>query len=787
MLKSCGLVAVFVFPLAAAPPPQARAPSAAAFDKYVLPLLNKECAACHNDRLAQGSLNLGTIATPASLSDHREGWERIIQRIQNGEMPPKGMPKPERAQVDALVKYVKGEFERADRKLKPDPGRVTAKRLNRAEYSNTIRDLLGVDFAAQRDFPTDDSGDGFDNIADVLTISPLLMEKYVNAAERLAARALGADPLPANPLGFEYHPRRKNVRRPDFSTIEVTHRVDWEAEYVIRIGMPGERAKDAQPVMMGFWMDGKLLHSSLVETKPSGVVYFMPFSMEEFRLALPEGDHTFRAGFIDDPFVQGMTPEKAYNHSNKSLESINFVGPFPLKTERASRKKILTCDPNTGEAACIDQIVGTLARRAYRRPVTKAEVAALTRFVGLARAEGQSVEQGIQLAIQAMLVSPHFLFRVEHDPDPNNPARVHKLSNFELASRLSYFLWSSMPDDQLLSLAGSGKLSTPAVLDAQIKRLLDDPKSAAFADNFAGQWLETRNLDTVKPDPQKFPEWGADLHYAMKMETRMFFEHLLRENKPMSEFIDANYSFLNDRLARHYGIEGVTGPEFRRVEFSELSNQQRGGILSHASVLTVSSYPTRTSPVIRGKYVLQNILGAPPPAPPANVPPLDEQSIGNVGTLRQQFEKHRASASCATCHTRMDTLGFGLENYDAIGKWRTMDGKFPLDVSGVMPNGKAFSTPFGMRSMLRDDLPEFSRCLTEKMLTYALGRGLERYDKRTVEEINRKVAPSGYRFQSLVYEIVRSLPFQSRRGEMSQVAPVPVKPQQEKPKEVASR
>jgi mono/diheme cytochrome c family protein len=762
------------------------AAQAPTFDKAVLPLLNKSCAACHNERVAQGSLNLNAFATPASIAEHREGWERIIQRIRNGEMPPKGIPKPTAAEVDTFVKFIHAEFERVDRSVKPDPGRVTARRLNRAEYSNTVRDLLGVDFAAQRDFPTDDSGHGFDNIGDVLTISPLLMEKYVNAAERIAARALGADPLPAKPLEFEYHAKNKTIRRPDFSTIEATHRVDWDGEYIVRVGLPGERSKDAPPVMMGFWMDGKLLHSMLVETKPSGLVYFNPYSNEEFRVALPEGDHTFRVGFINDPAVKGMTQKQAYdNKTNKYLDSITLVGPFPLKTERASRKKILVCDPNTGGAACVDQILAKLARRAYRRPVTRTEVAALTRFVGLAKAEGQSVEQGLQLAIQAMLVSPHFLFRVERDPDPNNPTQVHRISNFELASRLSYFFWSSMPDDELLTLAETGKLSTPAVLDAQIKRLLDDPRAASLAENFAGQWLETRNLDSVKPDPQKFPDWGPDLRDAMKTETRLFFESMLRENKPMSEFLDANYSFLNDRLARHYGIDGVSGPEFRRVDFTA-GNKQRGGILSHASVLTVSSYPTRTSPVIRGKYVLQNILGTPPPSPPADVPPLDEESVGNVGSLRQQFEKHRASATCATCHQKMDTLGFGLENYDAIGKWRTMDGKFPLDVTGIFPNGKAFAAPSEMRALLKDDLPDFSRCLTEKMLTYALGRGLERYDRRTVEEINRKVAASGYRFQSLVYEIVRSLPFQSRRGEMSKAVPAPLKPQ-EKPKEVASR
>jgi hypothetical protein len=365
-------------------------------------------------------------------------------------------------------------------------------------------------------------------------------------------------------------------------------------------------------------------------------------------------------------------------------------------------------------------------------------------------------------------VSPHFLFRIERDPDPTDPAKVHKISDIELASRLSYFLWTSMPDDALLDLAAANKLRAPGVLDAQIRRMLDDPKSGALADNFAGQWLETRNLDSVKPDPQKFPEWGPELKNAMKSETRMFFEAMLRENRPVPEFLDAKFTFVNDVLAKHYGIPDIAGPEFRRVE---LTNGQRGGILTHASVLTVSSYPTRTSPVIRGKYILQNILGAPPPPPPPDVPTLDEESVGNVGSLRQQLEKHRANAMCASCHNRMDVLGFGLENFDAVGKWRTMDGKFPIDAGGTFPSGKSFKDPSGMRELLKDDVSEFTRCLTEKMLTYALGRGLERYDRRTVDEINRKLAASGYKFQTLLYEVVNSLPFQSRRGEADRTRP----------------
>lgn len=738
-------------------------PTAAAggFETAVRPVFAKSCYGCHNERLASGGLNVAVLTT-ASIAGHREAWEKIVQKLRSGEMPPKGVPKPPAAQVDAFLRFVEGEFDRADARVKPDPGRVTARRLNRAEYTNTIRDLLGVDYRAERDFPTDDSGYGFDNIGDVLTISPVLMERYMIAAERIAARAIGADPLPKKPIEAQYQSRDKTIRRLDASTVEATHRVEWDGEYIVRFGLPGQRDENAKPVTLGFWMDGKLLHTIEVETKPSKLVYFSPYSEEEMRLYLSEGDHVFRAGFINDEFVKSLSEKDLYaNKKNKFLSSMTFIGPFPAKVERASRKKVLVCDPNSGRA-CVAKIVSTLARRAYRRTVKPAEVASLVKFVDLARRENLSVEQGLQLAIQAMLVSPHFLFRIERDPNPTDPGRVHRVSEFELASRLSYFLWSSMPDDELLDLAEAGGLRAPGVLQAQVKRMLGDPRSAALADNFGGQWLEIRNLDSVKPDPQKFPEWGAGLRDAMEAETRMFFDYVLREDRPLSDFLDARYTFLNERLAKHYGIPGVTGPELRRVE---LATEQRGGILSQASVLTVSSYPTRTSPVIRGKYVLQNILGTPPPPPPPDVPALDEESVGNTGSMRQQLEKHRSNATCASCHNRMDALGFGLENYDAIGRWRTMDGKFAVDASGTLPDGKSFSSPAELREVLKQELPEFARCLTEKMLTYALGRGLERYDRRTVEGIQRKLSASGYRFQTLLYEMVQSLPFQSRRGE----------------------
>jgi mono/diheme cytochrome c family protein len=729
------------------------------FESTVTPVLTKSCLACHNDRMASGGLNLGPFQDPASIMAHREDWERILQKIRTGEMPPKGMPRPPAAQTDELSKFIHDKWAIADKNVLPDPGRVTARRLNRNEYSNTARDLLGVDFRAEKDFPTDDSGYGFDNIGDVLTISPILMEKYISAAERIAARAIGADPLPKKPLSVEYSRKDNNLRRIDFSTAEATHRIEWDAEYVVRIGLPGQRGVDAPPVPLAIWMDGKKLDEKPVETKPSKLVYFNPHSDEEFRLYLPEGDHTFRVGFVNDEFVKNLSQKDAYDSKkNKYVGSVLFEGPYPAKVEKPSRKRILICDVKAAGDPCAYKIISNLARKAYRRPVTKKETDSLFRFVGLAKTEGLNAEQGIQLAIQAMLVSPHFLFRIERDAA--DAAKSHPISEIELASRLSYFLWSSMPDDELLSLAETRKLRVN--LDAQVKRMLNDPRSAAFADNFAGQWLETRNLDSVKPDPQKFPEWGPELREAMKTETRMFFEAMLREDRPLPEFIDAKYTFLNDRLAKHYGIEGVTGPEFRRVE---LTTPQRGGLLSQASILTVSSYPTRTSPVIRGKYVLQNILGTPPPPPPPDVPALDEESVGNAGSLRQQLEKHRSNAVCASCHSRMDVLGFGLENYDATGKWRTVDGKFTIDSSGTMPNGKSFTNPAEMRTLLKSDLDDFTRCLTEKMLTYSLGRGLERYDRKTVDSITKKLAASDHRFQTLVYEIVRSLPFQQRRGE----------------------
>jgi hypothetical protein len=738
------------------------------YDSAVVPVLRQTCSQCHNENLASGGVNLRPLERRESFSSQREQWETVLRKLKTGEMPPPAVQKP--AGLPSMVRVIEGELERLDRNTKPDPGRVTARRLNRTEYRNTIRDLLGVEFQATQEFPTDDSGEGFDNIADVLTISPVLAEKYLTAAERISARALGLVKLPkpisasfaADVGGGQIAATNGTARRMGTSFIERVHRIEYDGNYVVQAGLSGHRGPEGKPVTMGFWMDGALLYSEEVATTPPKSVYFSPYELKEFKVFLPEGTHAFRLGFINDEIGAGMPRAKAFDSSaNKYPHYIGFLGPEAPSTESASRKKILICNPASGRG-CVQRIVSNLARRAYRRPVKSSEVASLMKLVDLGQNEGMNVEQGIQTALTGILVSPDFLFRIERDAEPKNPAATNRISDIELASRLSYFLWSSMPDDELLGLAERRRLSNPAVLNAQITRMLSDARASAVAENFVGQWLETRNLDSVKPDPDRFPEWNAELKDAMRTETRLFFDSILRENRPISDFLTARYTFLNERLARFYGIADVKGADFRRVE---LSTQERGGLLSQASVLTVSSYPTRTSVVLRGRYVLENILGSPPPPPPANVPPLDESSSGVVQSLRQQMEEHRANPTCAACHSKMDPLGFALENYDAIGKWRTMDGKFAIDTTGSLPDGARFGGPSDLRQALATRLPQFAEALTRKMLVYALGRGLESYDRRAVNSIVNNWEKREYRFQSLIFEITHSLPFQSRRGE----------------------
>jgi len=742
--------------------------SGPSFEKTVEPFLKSNCVLCHNTKMKVGGLSLDGYAGSKNPLQDRDLWEKVVQKLRTGQMPPKGVPAPPAEAVAEVTNWFDVQFARLDREMKPDPGRVTARRLNRTEYNNTVRDLVGVDFKPAADFPADDSGYGFDNIGDVLSLSPVLMEKYLAAAEKIARKAIVADPPPKPmheridhaPVAADEQPARD---------LTAQHEFPVEGDYVLRGLMSGRR--DAELITL--WLDGKEIKTYPIVTDDEAP------RVGEVRLHVTAGEHELKATLLhDDSRPDAMPdPDEAKAKDKKPsrepyVERLEVNGPYnpharPL-TE--SHKRIFICGaPGEHSPECARRIVAALARRAYRRPVSEQEVNGLVRFVSMAQQNGDSFEQGIRVALEAILVSPHFLFRIENDRAPNNPAASHRLDDYELASRLSYFLWSSMPDDELLRLAEERKLHNPEVLAGEVRRMLLDPKSVALVDNFAGQWLELRNLDSVKPDPERFPNFDEDLRKAMKEETRLFFETVIHEDRSILDFIDGKYTFLNERLAKHYGIPGITGPQFRRVE---LTGEERSGILTQASVLTVSSYPTRTSPVLRGKWVLENFLNDPPPPPPPGAGNLNESAIGTTASLRQQLEQHRANPACATCHSRMDPLGFGLDNYDAIGHWRTQDGKFPVDASGTLPGGRSFHGSLELKEILKTNRDAFARCVTEKMLTYALGRGLERYDKPAVNLICSRLAAGDYRFSRMVLEIVESMPFEMRHGEAPGNAPL---------------
>jgi uncharacterized protein DUF1592/uncharacterized protein DUF1588/uncharacterized protein DUF1587/uncharacterized protein DUF1585/uncharacterized protein DUF1595/cytochrome c len=734
------------------------------FEKTVQPFLKSNCLLCHNAKMKVGGLSLDGYSSARTALANRELWEKVIQKLRAGQMPPKGRPAPPPEEVARVTHWFDVEFARMDRSLKPDPGRVTARRLNRVEYNNTVRDLAGVDFKPAADFPPDDSGYGFDNIGDVLSLSPVLMEKYLAAAEKIARQAIVADPPPK--------PTREKLEHtlvaPDESPArDLTRKYQFpvEGDYVLRGAVGGRR----EALIITLWLDGHQIQIGPVSTVDEAPRF------GETRIHVTAGEHELKATLAHDesradapidPDEEKPKDKRKKPGRDPYVDRFEIAGPFnphdrPL-TE--SHRRIFICGHANGHhrPECARLIVAALARRAYRRPVDNEEVDGLVRFVTMAQQRGDSFEQGVRVALEAVVVSPHFLFRIENDRDPNNPAASHRVDDYELASRLSYFLWSSMPDEELFRLAGERKLHKSEVLAAQVKRMMMDSKSSALVDNFAGQWLELRNLDSFKPDPERFPDFDEDLRNAMRQETRLFFEAVIHEDRSILDFIDGKYTFLNERLAKYYGIPGVTGKEFRRVG---LSGGERSGVLTQASVLMVSSYPTRTSPVLRGKWILENFLNDAPPPPPPGVPNLNEAAIGTAASQRKQLEQHRTNPACAVCHARMDPLGLGLENYDAVGRWRTKDGKFDIDSTGTLPGGRTFRSPAELKEILVSDRDAFAHCLTEKMLTYALGRGLERYDRPAVNLICQRLAASDYRFSRLVLGIVQSLPFEMRHGE----------------------
>ena len=779
----------------------------AAYDSTdVLAFVKKNCVACHNQTVASGDVNLAIYETASGFDEGREIWEKAVTKMKSGEMPPPSMKKPAAADVAAVTQFLESEFARQDRNAKPDPGRVTARRLNKTEYNNTVRELLGVDIRPADNFPNDEAAYGFDNIGDALSLSPVLLEKYLYAAER-AVRTAVFGPEKLKPAAIHYSAAVRvndTVDKPSlpkdlfhydesgFSTkhsFHVMHRFPVDGEYNIRVVLNGHRPNGSDPVTPAFWLDGKLIKSWEVDATD------LEGQIVEVRLNVTAGEHLLSTTYLknyhglpakyngpapstrpSDPMitVKGKLTEKdievlrKYGTKIKTdrietrvdnrFESVDVGGPF-TQTEGPAKEsvaRVFVCAQQT--AACAEKIIGTFTRRAFRRAVRADETAGFVKLYALARQQGDSFQEGIATALQGVLVSPHFLFRVEREPTK----QFARISEYELASRLSYFLWSSMPDEELLRVAGQGRLRQPAVLQAQVKRMLRDARSRALVENFAGQWLQFRNIDVMKPDPGKFPDFDDALRFAMKRETELFFEEMIRQDGSVLDVLDAKYTYMNERLARFYGVPGITGPEFKRVDMS--ANPRGGGVLAHGSVLTISSYSTRTSPVLRGKWILENLLNAPPPPPPPAVPSLDDSKVGSEASLRQQMEVHRKNPACATCHSKMDPLGFGLENFDAVGAWRTTDGKFPVDATGVLPDGKTFTGPVELKSRLLTNRDAFVKGLTDKLVTYALGRGLERADRPVVAAIAGKLPASNYRFSALVLNIVDSLPFQQRRA-----------------------
>jgi mono/diheme cytochrome c family protein len=829
-------VALFVFARAqsADAPVQTPAQTDPTFEKVVQPFFANNCFTCHNEERQTGDLSLEAFKTDASLRRDRATMKLILDKLNTGAMPPPKMPRPKPEDVTAVTQWLSHQLATEPQKnaapgdtttpAQMKSGGVTARRLNRIEYDNTVRDLLGVDLHPADDFPQDDSGYGFDNIGDVLSLSPVLMEKYLAAAENISRTAIfGVEPLKPTLVRLRSPERNQPIQLTPLTDYDLTglslpnaihntYRFPVDGEYVIRAHLGGQRPAGSEPIQLALWLDGQQIQ--VIHFDPAKVASFINSAerqelggmTQEFRTKIVAGDHWLA---VSIPYLyeglpasyQGPNPSKlpapplpAFKPppdltpqqiearrqevekrraekipaNSPRIRSLELGGPYAVTQgpSRESLKKIYACGHLDGhhKKGCARLIVEHLARRAYRRPVTPKEVTQLTGLIADVQRDGGAFEEGLATAIQAMLLSPHFLFRIEPIPaEQLTVAPARSLSQHELASRLSYFLWSSMPDDALLAAADRGRLIQPKALTAQVRRMLLDPKSHALVENFGGQWLQVRKLESVKPDRKRFPEFDEYLRLSMQRETEMFFESIVREDRSILDFIDANYTYLNERLARFYNVPNVQGAEFRKVSFA--AEAHRGGLLGQASVLTVSSYANRTSPVLRGKWVLENLVGTPPPPPPPDVPNLDENKIGLSSSMREQLEQHRKNAICASCHTRMDPLGFGLENFDAIGAWRTKDGLFPINASGTLPDGRSFDGPQGLESILKAQPEAFAECLTRKLLIYALGRGLEPDDDPAVKQIVKNVAADNYRFSSLILGIVKSEPFQNRRRE----------------------
>jgi len=765
-------------------------------------LIDRYCVTCHNGRLKVAGLELDKMDLGA-VGPSAETWEKVVLKIRAGQMPPVGRPRPDNAAAAAFTASLEDALDRAAERA-PNPGRPTVHRLNRTEYTNAIRDLLALDVDGRALLPADDTdAHGFDNNADVLTVSPVLASRYLSAARKVGRLAVGR--TTATTIETYRLPRllmqddRLSEKLP-FGTrggAAIEHYFPLDGEYVVKIRLQTNNYNYikglADPQDLEVRLDRQKIKvfniTGMKEGAPpaswGGTLYGTPewekYALQlhdslEVRFPAKAGRHEIGVAFLKKAWEpedvaqprQGGWPWSSDEmfDSNPGVDTVIVEGPYlPAgPSDTPSRRKIFTCQPRGSDAeACARQILSTIARRAYRRPLTPQDVRTLLDFYSTGSGEG-GFESGIQLALERILVSPDFLFRIEQEPQAHTPgATAYRLSDLELASRMSFFLWSSIPDDELLEAAERGKLKDPPVLERQVRRMLADPRSNALVDNFAGQWLVLRNIRDVSPDPDSFPDFDENLRDAFLKETELFFESQLRDDRSVVELLSANYTYVNERLARHYGIANVYGDRFRRVT---IEDPRRGGILGQGSLLTVTSYPNRTSPVLRGKWLLETILGTPPPPPPPNVPALQERGAGGkLASVRERLEAHRANPACSGCHSLMDPLGFALENYDPIGRWRNEDAGAAVDATGALPNGAKFEGMAGLRDLLLRQRDQFASTVTEKLLAYALGRNVEYFDMPSVRKIAHAAGASDYRWSSIILGIVKSAPFQMRRFE----------------------
>jgi hypothetical protein len=739
-----------------------------AYKAKVAPLITRYCGSCHSGPKPKSDLDLAKYTNTAAVLGARKTWEGVLDAIEGSEMPPKGKPRPTAAEQAEIVGWLQARLTSADCNRLGDPGRVTLRRLNRVEYNNTIRDLCGVDTRPADDFPSDDVGNGFDNIGDVLSLPPILLEKYMTAAEKVSQAAILLDEpdrgkiTAFNAADLPDSPGTSKVEdgRILFTVAEVgaTFEAKADGQYYLVVKGYGTQAGN-DPALLEIRVDSKVVATFKVpqtEHEPGRFEVLTPLRI---------GKHTIAAAFTND-FYDPDAADAEKRDRNLVVQRIEVQGPADTEVKNLPKshpmifgqRKAGQTDPEYAFS-----ILERFATRAYRRPVTKDEVDRLVAIYALARKDGERFERGIQLGVQAALMSPFFLFKVEYDRTSKEGSAV-TINDYELATRLSYFLWSTMPDAELMDLARDGKLRDDATLEAQARRLLrNQRKSDALVENFAGQWLQLRNLKTVTPDPKLFPDFDESLRAAMLKESEEYFRGIMKNDRSILEFLDSDYTYLNRRLARFYGVQNFQQSRQDAFKETKLTDGRRGGIITQASVLTVTSNPTRTSPVKRGKYILEQILNTPPPPPPPDVPELKGGGVDLKASLRTRMEQHRADPNCASCHGRMDPLGFGLENFDGIGKWREKDGTFPIDASGTLPSGQKFSGPKGLKDVLLSKSGEFSRCLAEKLLTYGIGRGLEYSDRCAVDRIVEATAKDGHKFSRLVVEIVKSDPFRKRR------------------------